>query len=504
MNRNWVFWRSISTFCVSLIFLFAGSGCSEDPTTPQGGGEGGQDTNPPGPVTDFHLSGINQSSLTVTWTAVGDDGQEGSADHYEIRYSTSPLNSENFGQATEVSLVPDPGNPPTKETCEISDLAQGTTYHVGLIVFDEKGNHSELTTVEATTADEPGQRMVLEKLWSLDYADEDLLVGYPIQIAVNNLGQVGILDVQLSQLLLLSPEGELISIIGREGDGPGEFRNPVGMVQFNSGEYGVVKSPGSEIVKLHSDGSPAGACYCDSDPHNPPLTWAVSVIGGDDCLVVKGIDQVGSGGTLQYTPFVRSFFQDCALNVDFWSAPAIVIDPDQTLREADLFPQGCPFGIMPNGYLAISDIRDAYQVSIISDSGQPFHSLQRPYESWQRDARAMELAEWRYFSSPIPIEIDMYEPDVSDVQCPADGTIWVQTSRGRWEPPTGAYSVYDVFDASGNFEREAVIVCNGDAAYDRLIFSGDYVFHVSRYWAAGFGHEDTWGESILTCFRMPD
>ncbi len=51
------------------------------------------DGGPPDPITDLvAVPGVNDGEVDLTWTATGDDpGGVGTADHYEIRYSTTPI-----------------------------------------------------------------------------------------------------------------------------------------------------------------------------------------------------------------------------------------------------------------------------------------------------------------------------------------------------------------------------------------------------------------------------
>ena len=48
------------------------------------------DTTPPATVADLTPSNVTTTSVTLTWTAPGDDGLTGTAASYDIRYSTVP------------------------------------------------------------------------------------------------------------------------------------------------------------------------------------------------------------------------------------------------------------------------------------------------------------------------------------------------------------------------------------------------------------------------------
>src|SRR5690349_5070106 len=52
--------------------------------------------------------GAGRDSLTLTWTAPGDDGTLGTAFSYDFRISTSPITDDGFDSATAIPDVPPP------------------------------------------------------------------------------------------------------------------------------------------------------------------------------------------------------------------------------------------------------------------------------------------------------------------------------------------------------------------------------------------------------------
>jgi subtilisin family serine protease len=109
------------------------------------------DDTPPGPITDLGTSGANGTHITLQWTAPGDDGAIGTANRYEIRYSTSPLNDGNFGSAMLVPQPPPPVIAGTPQSKVVPGLAFGTSYYFGIKVFDEFDNSSPLSNIATGT-----------------------------------------------------------------------------------------------------------------------------------------------------------------------------------------------------------------------------------------------------------------------------------------------------------------------------------------------------------------
>jgi extracellular elastinolytic metalloproteinase len=107
---------------------------------------------PPAAVTN--LAVVPQGDfVNVTFTAVGDDGNVGTADTYDLRYRTSGpiLTDGDFNAATQVTGEPDPQPAGSPESIMVSGLNFNTTYHFALKVADESANISPLSNPASGT-----------------------------------------------------------------------------------------------------------------------------------------------------------------------------------------------------------------------------------------------------------------------------------------------------------------------------------------------------------------
>ena len=112
------------------------------------------DTARPAPVTTLNVTGVTDSTASLSWTAVGDDSLTGIATSYDIRYSTTPITAANFATATPVSGVPLPAAPGTSQSVVVRNLSREVTYYFAMRVVDDAGNVSALSNVpSATTTD---------------------------------------------------------------------------------------------------------------------------------------------------------------------------------------------------------------------------------------------------------------------------------------------------------------------------------------------------------------
>ena len=89
--------------------------------------------------------------LTLTWTAPGDDSLTGTANRYDLRYSTVPITAANFDAATVAGNLPVPTAPGTTQTVVVPGLATGSTYFFAIKTMDASGNWSAISNIAVRT-----------------------------------------------------------------------------------------------------------------------------------------------------------------------------------------------------------------------------------------------------------------------------------------------------------------------------------------------------------------
>ena len=100
----------------------------------------------------------------------------------------------------------------------------------------------------------------LPEVWRLggDSENEDEFFGVISDIDIDAQGNVYLLDSQLSTVKIYNKDGALVRSIGREGEGPGEFRRPVSMFFTKEDKAAVIQMMPGKIVLLTKEGVPAG------------------------------------------------------------------------------------------------------------------------------------------------------------------------------------------------------------------------------------------------------
>ena len=107
-----------------------------------------QDTTAPSGINELTASNIYISSITLTWTATGDDGNVGTATSYDIRYMVgTALSASNWGSATQVTGEPSPKAAGNSETYTLTNLIGNTSYYIGIKVIDDADNTSAISNI---------------------------------------------------------------------------------------------------------------------------------------------------------------------------------------------------------------------------------------------------------------------------------------------------------------------------------------------------------------------
>lgn len=108
----------------------------------------------PSAITSLIVTGTTGNSMSIRWTAPGNNGTTGTATSYDIRYSTSPITTSNWNSATQASGEPAPAVSGTLQTYTLGSLGGSTTYYVAMKASDASGNVSALSNVvNGTTTD---------------------------------------------------------------------------------------------------------------------------------------------------------------------------------------------------------------------------------------------------------------------------------------------------------------------------------------------------------------
>ena len=106
------------------------------------------DLNAPSSITDLAAVYSTIASITLTWTAPGDDSDKGTASQYDVRYATVPITVETWESALQAEGEPSPRAAGGTETFTVRGLAPDVEYFFVVTVADEMLNWSGHSNAE--------------------------------------------------------------------------------------------------------------------------------------------------------------------------------------------------------------------------------------------------------------------------------------------------------------------------------------------------------------------
>ncbi len=327
----------------------------------------------------------------------------------------------------------------------------------------------------------------LEEVWRVGGEDDDVLFGVVTDVITDSDGNFYLLDSQLSEIQVYSPDGEHLRTIGREGEGPGEFRGAFNMVLQPSGNIAVLQSFPSKLVGLTPSGDPADAFTLPQAEGQGFKVLFAAQNAGDDLAVVYGFNQPSESGFTQVN--ILSMFDSAGSN------EKRLFSQESEMKVANAVISEIEWDAFRNRWAAGRDGRvysavdyGVYSINVWGPDGKLAHVIHRDYEPHVRTQEQKDevLELYKGFTRQIPIPNIKYvvEDNWNPVQrlfARDDGTLWVVPSRGAIDQPEGILGIYDVFDKNGRFARQVTLKGQGDPAFDGIFFVKDRVFVVTDW-----------------------
>ncbi len=104
------------------------------------------DTTAPAAINDLSISNPTENSITLTWTAPGDDENTGTAAGYVVKYSMSrSINDSNWDSATTYGQSWTPLTADSIETHVVSEFSPNTQYWFAIKAYDEIPNYGNIS-----------------------------------------------------------------------------------------------------------------------------------------------------------------------------------------------------------------------------------------------------------------------------------------------------------------------------------------------------------------------
>jgi hypothetical protein len=118
-----------------------------------------RDSTPPARIVDLSVASVACSSATLRWTAPGDDGDEGRASQYDIRYSYEFVpRAANWVDAFQAVGEPEPAQAGEPDSLVVPGLFPATKYFFAIRTADERPNWSAVSDADSAVTDSLGNK----------------------------------------------------------------------------------------------------------------------------------------------------------------------------------------------------------------------------------------------------------------------------------------------------------------------------------------------------------
>ncbi len=330
------------------------------------------------------------------------------------------------------------------------------------------------------------------EVWRAGNDDSGPIFGIIAGAVRDNKGRTHVLDTQLSIIHTFGPDGEYLSELSCEGEGPGECRQPAGFCLLGPDRLALAHHFPGRLITLNFDGTPTGDIHYtpaeDSSCGFMGLRWVKSTAD----LFVFGGYCIGAGdksGKSSKSGKGKKRGHDGSASINFISRcstdgqeldryleqPWTLDRSGQLINEMDFDKIWERAALGPDSRLFLAPERDRYLINAYAMNGSLQFQINRPVDGLPRTPEQLasvkeDLKAWaRYFKSP-PREIKVCpaEPCITGLWPRPDGELWVRTSRGDHLSAAADALQLDVFDANGIFLHEISIRCQLNPDLDSL------------------------------------
>ena len=387
----------------------------------------------------------------------------------------------------------------------------------------EERRENQLHVMNPAAPVQAPQTIKLEEEWRIGGDQTDDIFGVITSIVEADDGNLYMLDAQLTEIKVYSPEGEYLRTIGRAGEGPGEFRFAFSHFQVPGGDIGVLQAFPPKIVLLTLDGDPAGEYPLPEFKGQGFQIIIGAAHAGDQLAIMQMHNQQLEGGqgfvmkeVLTLSPQKSTSAVELASFTSNLSFTDPVIDEKQWTGM-----RNGRWAALPDGHVVVARKFTEYEFEIYGKDGKLERVVHREYPEHRRSDADKKFVLKIFEDStrqqiPFPNKrfvISDIHNAVTQIDGRDDGSIWIATSRGRFEHPKGTIGSYDVFDATGKFLQQLSLAGNADPWTDLVTFVGDRVFVITDWLPSlvalqgGGSEEDAEAEEDIepmqvVCYRL--
>ncbi|MBD3221224.1 hypothetical protein GF314_08265 [bacterium] len=318
----------------------------------------------------------------------------------------------------------------------------------------------------------------LAESWRIDGDDDTApLLGLVGDAVVDRTtGEILLLDRQLCRLLVFDAHGGLVGTLGREGEGPGEFRQPRALQLLADGRVAVRTGWPTELVMLARDGTPAGAW----SPRTAMSIWKARPTAGGWIATGSRRDVERSDAT-RYCALLSLALFDAEGEVvrEYRGGRTEQIQQPRTYDERQGYFAAANWDLTADGRIVVAAARDQYRLEYLDLDGEVVRVVERTFDAYRRTEQdlAQMRDQHRLYINGVRQEMVFHhlptDPVIQRLEARPDGTLAVFTCHATRGLPDGVITRYDLHDATGHLTAEVRIHGDCDLEYDRLVLLSD-------------------------------
>jgi len=121
------------------------------------------DSTPPSAISDFRISAQSGRSITLQWTAPGEDATVGRTAAYELRFAQSDISTADQFEQARGLIAPHPSNPGVPETVVVRIPFQHPSGFLAIRALDNVGNAGAITQISFSIAQDISDPYVMSE-----------------------------------------------------------------------------------------------------------------------------------------------------------------------------------------------------------------------------------------------------------------------------------------------------------------------------------------------------
>jgi hypothetical protein len=368
-----------------------------------------------------------------------------------------------------------------------------------------------------TVIDDDGPRdgsrtLVLRERWRVGGDDGEVLFGRIVDVKMHRDGTVYVLDNQLCHVVAIGPDGEPLGEISREGEGPGELRQPMRLVLMPDDVLAVGMGYPGKLVLLERDGTPRGSLFPVGRPTDGHIAIMLDVQYRAGVLVVSGGRLVLDAARDSHVERFLAVTDPACTATSRVLETRTPIDPTgRIFDEAADYACDRNWALGPDGEIYVPLSRDRYEVTVLDRDGNEtlrFGRDQRPRRRTEaeRDAVTPQINAAHAPASQRQWTICEHDPSIERIVCREDGTVWVLTPHGNADQPDGILETWDVFSREGEFLEQVALPALGGIREGATYFGADDRLVVVRGAGSSFHSDEVADEEVepleVICYEV--